>query len=173
MTKVLVRPAELADARSVAEVHVASWLKAYRGLVPDSLLDRLTVEKREAFWRQALEQGSVELWVAESVPELVVGWVAFGASRDTDAPPLTGEIEAIYIHPDHFRRGIGRELWDVARRRLVERGFERATLWVFEENHPALHFYRTLGLSPDDGASKVIERDGKKLVEVRYEAALR
>jgi hypothetical protein len=46
----LVRAARPEDARSVAEVHVASWRHAYRGLLPDDYLERLSVDDREAMW---------------------------------------------------------------------------------------------------------------------------
>lgn len=34
-----------ADARAVAEIHVAGWRWAYRGMVADELLDSLSVER--------------------------------------------------------------------------------------------------------------------------------
>jgi len=43
----MIRPATPEDARAIAEVHVASWRYAYRGLLPDDVLDRLSVEERE------------------------------------------------------------------------------------------------------------------------------
>ena len=44
----LVRVATFTDAREIAEVHVAGWKAAYRGMVPDELLDELTVDGRRA-----------------------------------------------------------------------------------------------------------------------------
>ena len=51
---VTVRGATADDARAIAEVHVASWRWAYRGQVPDRILDELSVDEREAIWRAAL-----------------------------------------------------------------------------------------------------------------------
>ena len=41
-----VRAATPDDARGIAEVHVAGWRWAYRGQMPDALLDSLSVEDR-------------------------------------------------------------------------------------------------------------------------------
>jgi hypothetical protein len=54
-----VRRAVAGDARAIAEVQVAGWEAAYRGLVPDAFLDAFTVEVRTARWVELLEQGSV------------------------------------------------------------------------------------------------------------------
>jgi hypothetical protein len=84
------RPATQSDARGVAKVHVRSWQDAYRGIVPDNHLDRLSVDTRELVFRESIARGSPELWVAEADSD-IIGWVAFGASRDKDAGPSTGE----------------------------------------------------------------------------------
>jgi hypothetical protein len=69
----LASPADT-DARAVAEVHVRSWQAAYRGLLPQDYLDGLdlTLDKREAYWREAIIQGGPGLLVAE-VDGAVVG----------------------------------------------------------------------------------------------------
>lgn len=166
-----VRIATLSDARAIAEVHVSSWQDAYRGLLPEAYLARLTVEKREAAWQKSIAAGTPELWVAEE-QGAILGWVAFGSSRDQGASSTTGEIEAIYVLSQRWRKGVGQTLWLTARRRLIERGFSRATLWVLAENERAIRFYEKLGFAPSNCANKASERDGKQLTEVRYEAAL-
>ncbi|WP_157605345.1 hypothetical protein [Schlesneria paludicola] len=45
-----VRRATAADAESIALVHVLSWQHAYRGIVPDSVLNHLSVEARRTTW---------------------------------------------------------------------------------------------------------------------------
>ena len=49
-----VRQAIDGDAQAIAEVHVASWQGAYRGLLPDALLDGQSVERRAQWWTQAI-----------------------------------------------------------------------------------------------------------------------
>jgi ribosomal protein S18 acetylase RimI-like enzyme len=168
---IVIREARLADARSVARVHVESWQHAYRGLVPDTYLARLSIDRREALWHKSIVEGAPELWVAESHAD-IVGWVAFGQSRDEDATPDTGEIEAIYIDPLHWQCGIGKALWSQARQRLIARNYATATLWVLADNERAIRFYVSRGFKQGSAPGRVSERDGKRLLEVRYEANL-
>ena len=90
----MIRPAKLIDAHAIAEVHVSTWQEAYRNIVPDKYLQSLSIDKREEQWCSSIERGNPELWVAVNGSE-IVGWVAFGPSRDEGASANIGEIEAI------------------------------------------------------------------------------
>jgi hypothetical protein len=52
----IIRPATSADAAAIARVHVLSWQTGYRGLVSDSLLDSLSIERPTTFWAGVLSQ---------------------------------------------------------------------------------------------------------------------
>src|SRR5258708_35048119 len=56
VTSMPVRTARFEDARQIAEVHVSSWQAAYRGIVPDTLLDSLSVEAWTGLWQERLSQ---------------------------------------------------------------------------------------------------------------------
>ena len=60
------------------------------------------------------------------------------------------------------------EAFDFAR----ARGFREMTLWVVDRNTRARSFYEALGFAPD-GATKVEQRPGFVLEEVRYRMDLR
>lgn len=47
---ITVRHATANDAAAIAQVHVASWQAAYRGLLPEALLVSLSVERRQRHW---------------------------------------------------------------------------------------------------------------------------
>ena len=49
----IIRDAELRDARGIAEAHVRSWQAAYATIVPDEDLAQLSVDQREQFWAGA------------------------------------------------------------------------------------------------------------------------
>jgi len=162
-----IRPAVISDARDIAQVHVLTWQSAYRGVVPDEYLQALSVEKRAAFWESSIARGTPELWVAEH-ESLTVGWISFGPSRDADAAPDTGELEAIYVLPEHWTTGTGRALWQTAKARLEQRKFSSVTLWVLEENERATRFYHAAGFACDLSSRKQHDIGGKRLWEVRY-----
>jgi ribosomal protein S18 acetylase RimI-like enzyme len=168
---VLIRRSIEADARGIAEVHVRTWQAAYRGVVPQAFLDEMSVERREALWRESIVQGLREIVVAE-VDSAIVGWVALGRSRDADATDAVGEVEAIYVLPSFWSKGVGRQLWLKALQRFSERGFASVTLWTLEANERAKRFYRAAGFSDSAGTRKVIRIGGSELAEVRYERGL-
>ncbi len=151
----LIRPATPGDARSVAEVHVGSWRHAYRGLLPDDYLDRLSVEDREAMWLAAFsDPDAASGAVVGELDGRILGFASFGPSRDDDAPDGTGEVPAIYVEPAALGTGVGRELLDAAIDRLRDGGCSRATLWVLEANVRARRFYEKAGWTWDGSVSR-------------------
>jgi GNAT superfamily N-acetyltransferase len=143
-----IRPATPLDARTLAEVHVASWQVGYAGLVPDWYLARQSVDKRYAQWQEILADPSGTVLVAGEID----GFIAF--------EPETREIRALYLAPAKFRQGIGTQLLHAAHDQLDG----DTALWVFEGNERALAFYARHGYQRD-GATNVHEPTG--LTEVR------
>src|SRR4051794_1204440 len=90
-----IRAATVADAAGIAEVHVASWQAAYHGLLPQALLDGLSVERRTAQWRRDIGGGGVDVHVATDAAGRIAGFIATGCSRDSDARDDVGELIAI------------------------------------------------------------------------------
>jgi ribosomal protein S18 acetylase RimI-like enzyme len=174
--KINLRRATAEDAGDLARAHVAAWLEAYRGLVPDSYLDQFTVESRTERFRTFLATNpdtstSGDTWVVESGNQ-TVGFVTIGASRDSDTKSCdTGEIWGIYLAPQYWRRGIGSHVCSRAERMLASRDYSAATLWVLELNQRARRFYEAMGFVPD-GASKKVQL-GAPLKALRYRKELK
>jgi GNAT superfamily N-acetyltransferase len=166
-----LRRAEKHEARLIAELHVRAWQAAYRGLLPDELLDGLSVAAREALWRRKLAIGSrSHVWVAER-GERVIGFVAVGPSRDGDTGASVAEVYAIYVEPEVVGTGVGRVLFKHAMDFLRGHGYGAAILWVLETNARARRFYEGAGWQPD-GAMKTELRQVWELKEVRYRTTL-
>jgi ribosomal protein S18 acetylase RimI-like enzyme len=175
MTAVLVRPAGAADAEDLARVRIASWRAAYRGIVPDAVLDGFDPVAEVVTWRRRLASVT-DVWtgvafVAEppARPRLV-GFVTTGAARHAGEAGL-GEVWAIYVDPDAQGQGVGRALMEAGIRDRTMRGFGEAVLWVFEANAPARAFYARLGWTPD-GAAKPLAIGGAAPIELRYRRRL-
>jgi ribosomal protein S18 acetylase RimI-like enzyme len=170
VTRIL--PARRDDARAIAEVRVASWQYAHRGLVPNEYLDSQSVDDRESYLLSWFSEPVPRsgIFVAEG-PKGIVGFVMFSPSRDDDAADDTGEIPMIYVDPEVFGRGVGRSLFSHATDALRASGFLRATLWVMEGNRPARRFYERLGWSWD-GTVRQPQYGGKEVDVVRYRREL-
>ena len=85
MNSLNLRWADIKDAPGIAEVHVASWRSAYRGLIDQQVLDALSFSTRADGWRLILSEIAVprpremtphRILVAD-VDERIVGWASF------------------------------------------------------------------------------------------------
>jgi GNAT superfamily N-acetyltransferase len=144
----------------------------YPGLIPDDVIDRLGVEHRIAQWTAFFdrERDREALLVAEHGRE-VVGMASLAAARDEDLEGTVGEVRALYVTPDHWGHGHGRELIEAGEAWLGAHGFDAAILWVLTGNEQARRFYEAVGWARD-GAIKIEDLYGALLPHVRYEVSL-
>jgi ribosomal protein S18 acetylase RimI-like enzyme len=164
-----VRPATLRDAKAIAQVHTAAALEAYRDVLPqDQLKTMSSVEKRQAYWREAIEYCEPQVQVAVD-GDKIVGFVGFDRSRDAKSRPTTGEIWAIYAAPTHWDQGVGLALWDAARDGLQEEGCTTVTAWVPLRNERALRFHELAGFKREMTTAKTAVVAGVKIEEVRLQ----
>ena len=167
-----VRLARPEDATAIADAHVRGWLTAYRGFIPDTVLDGLSVERRTSHWRETIaSQTAADLvgrtWVVEEAGA-VRGFAGTGAIRDPpDDLASAGEVLVIYLAPEARGQGLGRAIFSHAVEDLRGRGFHPIVVWVFEANAVARRFYEAAGFLPD-GARQPVDFGDVSLPEIRY-----
>jgi GNAT superfamily N-acetyltransferase len=164
------RDAVAEDGLAIARVWVAAWQAAYSGLMPAAYLAGLDVEAALPGFERALRANQSVLVL--DLDGEIAGFSAYGASRDADAGPETGEVIAINLHPSWWRRGLGQQLLWQTQHRLRERGFADTTLWVLHGNAPARQFYEAQGWRLDGVEKHDDSLTGFALHEVRYRVAL-
>jgi len=142
---ILIRKAAPEDAEAIARVHVATWRSTYPGLIPDSILVGLSVERHAQMWRRTTGHpgGRDIVYVAEHARDGVVGFASAGPRR-VDGLRYAGEIYTLYVQQDHQGQGIGRRLLKRSFRALLGRGYPSALVWVLASN-PSRFFYQALG----------------------------
>jgi GNAT superfamily N-acetyltransferase len=163
-----LRLATTADAEQIVDLQIAAWRAGFLPVLPPGFV----MPPREQFLvmgARAVEQTGVERTLAV-VGERVAGLLSHGLSRDEDSPREVGEVRALFVHPDHWRSGIGTALVANALERLRDDGCTEATLWSFRDNQRANAFYERQGFAPD-GASQAREAFAGT-VEVRYRRSL-
>jgi GNAT superfamily N-acetyltransferase len=138
MSQAIIRPAGVKDAEGIAYVHVTAWQETYRGLVPDSVLDNLSVERRTREWRATL-QDEANIYhttvVAEEDEQI--------REREGDQQ-FRGELFAIYVLKRFQGQGIGRGLIRAAANELLALDVSSMLVWVLSDN-PYQKFYQRLG----------------------------
>ena len=162
-----IRPAVVQDARAIAEAHVESWRSTYRGIFPEALLNGLSVEKRESFWRGSLaaqEPSPAITLVGSDVRGNLVAFLSGGKER-TGQLGCDGEIYAIYLLEEAQRKGLGGLLVRQFVRDLEMLGLGSMAVWVLDLN-PSKRFYERLGAKVI--GQKEIEQGGQPFTEVAY-----
>jgi GNAT superfamily N-acetyltransferase len=143
----VLRAAVPADARAIATVHVDSWRVAYHGLLPADYLAGLSPEQRIGLWSGILADPTAGHVVVLELDDTIVGFAHVGPSGDDDAPPDSGELYTIYLHPDTWGHGYGEELMEAALDRLAGDGYRTVILWMLSTNDRARRFYLRQGWS--------------------------
>ncbi len=168
-----VRRALVADAAGMARCSVASWRKAYEGMMRSETLAGLSVEERTRQWRERLgDPGNPATNLVVEQMGAIAGFASAGPARDDDLDKArVAELWAIYVDPIFWGRGIGAALFERVTVELRARGADAFVLWVLTANQRARRFYEKQGMRPD-GAEKSPVEDGEPLPHVRYRGPL-
>lgn len=160
-----IRKATILDVNDISRIHALSWKAAYKGMVPQDFLDNL----KEDFWVSTFENWmsnnaiTVQIIYDKNLP---VGCISYGKSRDTLLQDWA-EIVSIYVIPNYFNKGFGKELLKTALTDIKNMGYKNAYLWVLNENIKAQNFYKNKGFSATDN-KVACEISGKELIDFRY-----
>ena len=157
-----VRLATAEDAIDILVVRAASWRAAYRGILSQRTLARLTER-----WDRTFPKGT---WVIER-EGLVLGYCITSAD-DFPLVKQTVAISELYVYPDMWRAGLGSMLLDLVLRSLASRGAKTAVLDVLERNERGIAFYERQGFRHVDGADRMTNVDSQAFRVRQYSRKL-
>jgi ribosomal protein S18 acetylase RimI-like enzyme len=166
---VTIRPAQRADAETVARIHVESWTVAYRGIMPDDVIARTDLAYRTGFWKERINDQQWPVFLLEESGDAVAFCQMISSKDSDDDPDRVGQITSIHVLPQQRGHGYGRTLLDHVVAELRRRGFAELTLWVLEENWNARRFYERYGFRADGGRQTNARTN---VPEVRYRTKL-
>lgn len=138
-----IRPITADDVTAVATFLNLCWQAAYKGILDDGFLARLTTETRADILREKMSRG-VHGWLAESASGALSGVVMVGPTHlhiFEDA----GEISMIYVDPGRMGQGLGHRLLQLGEADLRSSGYKAIELDAFVGNDRAMRFYRDHG----------------------------
>ncbi|MEZ0070142.1 GNAT superfamily N-acetyltransferase [Streptacidiphilus sp. MAP12-20] len=173
MGQLAVRDAVEADLAEVVRVRIASWRAAYAGVIPPVYLDELDAGAALSRAQDHLRsQPADRHYLVAERDARIVGFAIAGPERPSveaarGERPRTGEVYALYVHPDAWFTGAGAALLDAASKALAADGYDALALWVLEQNPQARRFYERQGWRPDGGRN-VLQLGGALLQELRY-----
>lgn len=138
---ITIRKADLEDIPQIRAVGSASWRATYTGIFPDAFIENALEQWwSEASFQRSIPHAAVCDLVAERDGQIV------GTLMGTVDPREEGQVRLfrLYIHPDHFAQGIGKQLWQ-AYLQYLSAEVKRVDLEVEPQNARAIQFYTRLG----------------------------
>lgn len=163
----VIRPPVIDDVEAVAQVHVETWREAYRGLMPDELLDSPDMMgKRRRMWSSLItpENHTDHISAIAEQDGAIVGIALSGPSAAEDRPGER-QLFVLYAYAAVHGSGVGQQLLDA-----VVGPEERTSLWVADPNPRAQAFYRRNGFD-FDGDVETDENDGVRELRMVREPA--
>jgi len=156
-----IRKFQISDLEACAALHHSSQRESEKGVIFDTDLDRHDLDHFINNWQEWTSMNDMDIIIAENNND-IVGLCISGKIRtrpDFDkgiVPKYGSEIYALYVHPDHFRKGTGRALFTHAVGTLKDQKQKSLLLWTLKKNKRACAFYDSFG------GSKI----GKKRVDM-------
>jgi GNAT superfamily N-acetyltransferase len=146
-----LRPATRDDLRALVRLTRRCDASQREWAGVDLPLPREDAEELE--WELRLARTDAWVQVAEDAASgAVVGAIALaGAQAARDDPtrvPGLAHVSALFVDPEHWRRGIARTLLTAAEAWMRANGYERVQLWTLEGS-PAEQLYTALGWGRD------------------------
>jgi GNAT superfamily N-acetyltransferase len=135
-----IRDATVADADALAEIHVEAWEAAYRGILPDELIESRDLEFRKRNWSERLPNLPDDEFVRVGVLDGRV--VAFSNGAHAEGEPEDTAIgRLLYMRNEVKGRGIGTHMRADILEQIKQRGFNRVIYWIVKGNEEAERFY--------------------------------
>ncbi len=151
------------DIPQILQIHRASWIKAYKPLIPGKILENLSEIHFQNIWKKNLNNESHSHLVAEQ-KNRIIGFISFS---QYEGSTVYSEISSLYIDPGSAGCGVGKTLINSAFNKLGALGFRKVLLWVVRENQRAIEFYEAVNFRQMNTERKIL-RHGIELTQLQF-----
>ena len=150
MTKVTARVAHTGDVESVQRVAKAAWHAVYDEILGEDVVDQVLGEWYDDDAIAAgITHDAQDFFVAERAEE-VVGYAHVGPHP----PRRVHQLYRLYVHPDEWRDGIGRQLLAEVEQALYDRDVTLYEVEVVTDNTIGVAFYESTGFERADTSER-------------------
>ena len=138
-----IRIASYEDCRSLALLKRIVWETTYRGIYPDEKIDKYDVDLNENKFKNMIKEQSQRLFVILSHSK-IIGYISCGKiMRAFDKH--THDIGLLYLLKEYQGKGIGRQMFEFAKKELKNQGLTEFIVSCNKYNIPAQQFYKKMG----------------------------
>jgi len=131
MDSIVFRLAVQSDLYRIASLHTESWRSSYRGILPDTYLDREIAEEREQLWKARFSKLGIDRRYV-LLAEINMKLIGFVCVLLDEEPAWGACLDNLHVCPELKGQGLGRQL------------FVRGTRWVMGKNRIGLFTFGSL-----------------------------
>lgn len=164
---IFIRNATVEDALDMGTLHTLSWQVAYKGIIDQNYLDAIDAQKRIEKWREIIENKTPTQTIL--VAELNGKIIGFASGNVHEEYKGRYFIQALYLHPSYFNKGLGVPLLEGFKKATRKLGYDKMACTVLKENKRARRVYeREGGVHQKRMATGFQTSDGHNYLEEVY-----
>ncbi len=139
----LIRLATEQDCDKLSKLKQQVWSETYRGIYSDEKIDNFDYQKNSEKFLNIINNPNIELYVVEDNSRLV-GYMDCGVPY-RPYKNYKQEIGLLYLLKEYQRKGIGKELFNIATSKIKENGYNEFFVCCNKYNINAQEFYKRMG----------------------------
>ena len=139
----IIRLATEKDCDELSRLKQQVWNETYRGIYSDEKIDNFDYKKNSEKFLNIINNNDIYLYVVEGNGRLV-GYMDYGTPYRT-YKKFKQEIGLLYLLKDYQGKGIGKELFNIASKKIKENGYSEFFVCCNKYNTNAQEFYKRMG----------------------------
>ena len=161
---VIIRQAEIEDAKEIVRINIKSWKDTYKNIFPEEFLNSL-----DSKYEDTVEKciNKINEYIVATIDNKVVGFARFGMNKKEYNDEYS-EIYALYVDNEFRNNNIGKKILEYAFN-ILKNNYKYCLISTIVENR-ANSFYQK------NGGTKITESDfillGKQYKENVYQFIL-
>ena len=137
----MIRIAEDADIKKIADLYIHNWRETYRGLISDDYINGLTLDYAVAKWSEYIHSGDHMVLVAYE-DGAFAGFAGCKPEREIENCLL---LDSLHVFPCYRDRGLGSLLIQKCLEYANNKGFNCLSINIINGNDKAKQLYMKLG----------------------------
>ena len=139
----IIRLATKKDCDELSKLKQQVWNETYRGIYDDEKIDNYDYEKHSQKFLNIINEPNINLYVVLD-NDRIVGYMDYGIPY-VPYKEYKQEIGLLYLLKDYQRKGIGKELFNIATKKIKENGYNEFFVYCNKYNTNAQEFYKKMG----------------------------
>ena len=139
----IIRLAIVNDCDKLSTLKQQVWNETYRGIYSDKKIDDFDYKKNSEKFLNNINNPNINLYVVEDNKK-IVGYMSCGIPY-RPYKDYKQEIGLLYLLKEYQKKGIGRELFNIAVNKIKENGYNKFFVCCNKYNINAQEFYKKMG----------------------------